>query len=158
MGEEESKKSDIVTSILAAYAQLGVFDEQVGRLANDDKAALEVQYHALNVIRNINEDYLDEKRIPRMRTNLQNLLLRKLSNKALKNAVRVWAFEALYTPFIYNPEEEDSTLGDALEKALNGIVNEPLNQVIPFLSLLLTSFSSISFFSIIRSTVTFGPH
>lgn len=129
LADGEAKKNDIVTSILAAYAQLGVFDEQVGRLANDDKADLEVQYHALNVIRNINEDYLDEKRVPRIRTNLQNLLLRKLTNKALKNAVRIWAFEALYTPFIYNPEEEDSTLSDALEKALGNIINEPLNQI-----------------------------
>ena len=151
LGEADAKKTDVITSILAAYAQLGVFDEQVGRLANDDKAALEVQYHALNVIRNINEDYLDEKRVPRIRTNLQNLLLRKLTNKALKNAVRIWAFEALYTPFIYNPEEEDSTLGDALEKALGNIVNEPLNQVTLIVILIDAAFKSIC-----RSTVTFG--
>jgi hypothetical protein len=65
----------------------------------------------------------------RIRTDLQNLLLQQLQNKANKNAVRVWAFEALYTSFIYNPEEDDSTLADALEKALTDILNEPLNQV-----------------------------
>lgn len=151
LGEADAKKTDVITSILAAYAQLGVFDEQVGRLANDDKAALEVQYHALNVIRNINEDYLDDKRVPRIRTNLQNLLLRKVTNKALKNAVRIWAFEALYTSFIYNPEEEDSTLGDALEKALGNVVNEPLNQVTFAFALVDASCNSI-----FRSTVTFG--
>ena len=151
LGDADAKKTDVITSILAAYAQLGVFDEQVGRLANDDKAALEVQYHALNVIRNINEDYLDDKRVPRIRTNLQNLLLRKLSSKALKNAVRIWAFEALYTSFIYNPEEEDSTLGDALEKALGNVVNEPLNQVTFAFALVDAPFNSI-----FRSTVTFG--
>ena len=68
-----------------------------------------------------------------MRTNLQNLLLRKLQNKSNKNAVRIWAFEALYTPFIYNPETDESSLDDELEKVLGTILNEPLNQVNGFI-------------------------
>jgi hypothetical protein len=108
---------------------LGLYDEQVRRLAANDQATLEVRYHALNTIRHICDDNIDDDKELRIRTDLQNLLLKQLQNKANKNAVRVWAFEALYTSFIYNPEEDDSTLGDALEKALMNILNEPLNQV-----------------------------
>ncbi|CAF1233028.1 unnamed protein product [Adineta steineri] len=121
--------SNVTTAVLSAYAQLGLYDEQVRRLAANDQASLEVQYHALNAIRHICPDNVDDNNELRIRTDLQNLLLRKLQNKANKNAVRVWAFEALYTSFIYNPEEADSTLGDALEKAFGDILNEPLNQV-----------------------------
>jgi len=108
---------------------LGLYDEQVRRLAANDQASLEVQYHALNTIRHICDDNIHDDKELKIRTDLQNLLLKQLQNKANKNAVRVWAFEALYTSFIYNPEEDDSTLGDALEKALTDILNEPLNQV-----------------------------
>jgi hypothetical protein len=108
---------------------LGLYDDQVRRLAANDQAPLEVQYHALNTIRHICNDYIEANNQLKIRTDLQNLLLKKLQNKANKNAVRIWAFEALYTSFIYNPEEDDSTLGDSLEKALTDILNEPLNQV-----------------------------
>ena len=121
--------SQVVTATLAAYAQLGLYDDQVRSLAANDQAPLEVQYHALNAIRHICDDYVDDNNEVRIRTDLQNLLISKLQNKSNKNAVRVWAFEALYTPFIYNPEESDSTLADALEKVLSDILDEPLNQV-----------------------------
>ncbi|CAF3221829.1 unnamed protein product [Rotaria sp. Silwood2] len=121
--------SAVVTATLAAYAQLGLYDDQVRSLAANDKVSLEVQYHAFNVIRHICDDYVDDNNELKIRTDLQNLLLSKLQNKSNKNAVRVWAFEALYTPFIYNPEESDSTLADAVEKALSDVLDEPLNQV-----------------------------
>ena len=115
--------------MLAASAQLGLYDDQVRTLAANDQAPLEVQYQALNTIRHICDDHINDAEQVKIRTDLQNLLLKKLQNKANKNAVRVWAFEALYTSFIYNPEEDDSTLADNLEKALSDILNEPLNQV-----------------------------
>ena len=90
---------------------------------------MEVQYQALNVIRHICDSFIDDENEVKIRTELQNLLLKKLQNEANKNAVRVWAFEALYTSFIYNPEEDDSTLADNLEKALSEILEQPLNQV-----------------------------
>jgi hypothetical protein len=92
-----------------------------------------VQYHAFNTIRHICEDNVDESAQLKIRTELQNLLLKKLQNKSNKNAVRIWAFEALYTSFIYNPETDDSSLADDLEKALGDILNEPLNQVNGFI-------------------------
>jgi hypothetical protein len=112
---------------------LGLYDDQVRNLAADDKAPLEIQYQALNTIRHICNDYIDDNNQLKLRTDLQNLLLKKLQNKANKNAVRVWTFEALYTSFIYNPEEDDSTLADNLEKAISNILNEPLNQVNGFI-------------------------
>ncbi|CAF1402787.1 unnamed protein product, partial [Rotaria sordida] len=121
--------SQAVTATLSAYAQLGLYDDQVRNLASNDQAPLEIQYHALNAIRHMCDHYIDDNNELKIRTDLQNLLLRKLQNKSNKNAVRVWAFEALYTPFIFNPEESDSTLSDDLEKALSNILNEPLNQV-----------------------------
>jgi len=112
---------------------LGLYDDQVGVLAEDDKLPLEVQYHVLNTIRHICEDNIDDNNQLKIRTNLQNLLVKKLENKSNKNAVRVWAFQALYTSFIYNPETDHSTLGDDLEKILSNILNEPLNQVNGFI-------------------------
>lgn len=88
-----------------------------------------LQYHALNAIRNVNEENINENAKLSIRTNLQNILLRKLQNTGNSNAVRIWAFEALFTSFIYNPETDESTLGDELEKALGELVNQPLNQV-----------------------------
>lgn len=129
MQNPSKQNSDAITAVLAAYAQLGLFDDQVRRLAASDQAPLEIQYHALNAIRHICDDYVSDDTEGKIRSDLQALLLKKLQNKANKNAVRVWAFEALYTPFIYNPEETNPVLGDSLEKALNAIVNEPLNQV-----------------------------
>ena len=108
---------------------MGLYDDQVKRIASNDQGPLEVQYHALNAIRHICEDNVDDNSQLRIRTDLQNVLLKKLQTKTNKNAVRVWAFEALFTSFIYNSEEDDSTLGDSLEKALGDILNEPLNQV-----------------------------
>ncbi|CAF0940658.1 unnamed protein product [Rotaria sordida] len=133
LSNPSDSNTDVTTTVLSAYAQLGLYDDQVQRLAANDKAPLQVQYHALNVIRHISDDYIDKKDELKLRTDLQNLLLRKLQNKANKNAVRVWAFEALYTPFIYNPEEDNSTLADNLEKAFSDILNEPLNQVNGFI-------------------------
>ena len=121
--------SNVTTATLAAYAQLGFYDDQVKALAADDRAPLEVQYHALNAIRHICDDQIDDASQLKIRTELQDVLLKKLQNKANKNAVRVWAFEALYTSFIYNPEEDNPTLGDSLEKALSDILDQPLNQV-----------------------------
>jgi hypothetical protein len=123
------QNSNAITAVLAAYAQLGLFDNQVRRLAASDQAPLEIQYHALNAIRHICADYVSDDSEGKVRSDLQALLLIKLQNKSNKNAVRVWAFEALYTPFIFNPEEPNPVLGDSLEKALHAIVNEPLNQV-----------------------------
>ncbi|CAF4797507.1 unnamed protein product, partial [Rotaria magnacalcarata] len=117
----------VVTAALAAYAQLGLYDNQVKNLAAEQH--LEVQYHALNAIRHIDDDYIDDADELNIRTDLQNVLLEKLQNKENKNAVRVWAFEALYTPFIFNSEESDPTLSDNLEKAFSTILDEPLNQV-----------------------------
>ncbi|CAF0806671.1 unnamed protein product [Adineta ricciae] len=125
--------SNVTTAVLSAYAQLGLYDENVRRLAADDQADLEVQYHALNAIRHICDHNIEDSSELRIRQDLQNILLRKLQNKANKNAARVWAFEALFTSFIYNPEEADSSLGDALEKALGDVLNEPLNQVNGFI-------------------------
>ena len=119
----------MTTATLAAYAQLGLYDDQVRNLATNDQTPLEIQYQALNTIRHICEEYIDDANQLKIRTDLQNLLLKKLQNKTNKNAVRIWAFEALFTSFIYNPEEDDSTLGDNLEKALSNILNEPLDQV-----------------------------
>ena len=115
--------------MLAAYAQLGLYDQQVRTLAASNDAPLEVQYHALNAIRRISDDNIDDGNELSIRKDLTTLLLNKLQTKTNKNCVRVWAFEALYTPFIYNPEEVDSTLGDKIESALAAILNEPLNQV-----------------------------
>ncbi|CAF1498906.1 unnamed protein product [Rotaria sp. Silwood1] len=129
LNNPSNANSPVVTATLAAYALLGLYDDQVRSLAANDKVPLEVQYHAFNTIRHVCDDYVDDKNELRIRTDLQNLLLTKVQNKSNKNAVRVWAFEALYTPFIYNPEESDSTLADALEKALSDILDEPLNQV-----------------------------
>ena len=114
---------------MSAYAQLGLFDNQVQRLAADDRTSLPVQYHALNAIRHICDDYIDDNNQLKIRADLQNILLRKIQNQANKNAVRIWAFDALFTPFIYNPEDGESALGDNLEKSLSDIVNQPLNQV-----------------------------
>ncbi|CAF0741101.1 unnamed protein product [Adineta steineri] len=125
--------SNVTTAVLAAYAQLGVYDDQVRTLAANDKAPLEVQYQALNTIRHICDDFIDDANQVKIRTDLQSLLLKILQNKSNKNAVRVWAFEALFTSFIYNPEEDDSTLGDNLEKALSEILDQPLNQVNGFI-------------------------
>ena len=108
---------------------MGLFDDEVRILASDDQIPLQVQYHALNTIRHICDDYIDDNNRLQIRTDLQNLLLKKLQNRANKNAVRVWAFEALYTPFIYNPEESEPILADNLEKTLSNILNEPFNQV-----------------------------
>lgn len=108
---------------------MGLYDDKVRALAADDQGRLEVQYHALNVIRFINDDYIDDSREASLRKDLQTLLLGKLQNTANKNSVRVWAFQALYTSFIYNPEESDATLGDELEKALSTLLDESLNQV-----------------------------
>ncbi|UJR31139.1 hypothetical protein I4U23_018646 [Adineta vaga] len=124
---------NVTTAVLAAYAQLGLYDDNVKALATDDKASLEIQYQALNTIRHICDDFIDDANQVKIRTDLQNLLLKKLQNQANKNAVRVWAFEALYTSFIYNPEEDDSTLADNLEKALSDILDQPLNQVNGFI-------------------------
>ncbi|UJR15532.1 hypothetical protein I4U23_002471 [Adineta vaga] len=126
-------ENNVTTAVLSAYAQLGLYDDNVRRLAADDQGSLEVQYHALNAIRHICDDNIEDNDELRIRRDLQNILLRKLQNKANKNAVRVWAFEALFTSFIYNPEEADSSLGDALEKALGDLLNEPLNQVNGFI-------------------------
>lgn len=92
-----------------------------------------VQYHALNTIRNIRDENINENNQLSIRKDLQNLLLRKLQNTANSNAVRIWSFEALFTPFIYNPETDESSLGDDLEKALGEIVNQPVNQVNGFI-------------------------
>ncbi|CAF4803307.1 unnamed protein product, partial [Rotaria socialis] len=73
--------------------------------------------------------YIDDADELNIRTDLQKVLLEKLQNKENKNAVRVWAFEALYTPFIFNSEESNPTLSDDLEKAFSAILDEPLNQV-----------------------------
>jgi hypothetical protein len=105
----------------------------VQRLAANDQGSLDIQYHALNAIGHICEDNIDAAEQLKIRTNLQNILLKKLQNKSNKNAVRIWAFEALYTSFIYNPETDDSSLADNLEKALGDILNEPLNQVNGFI-------------------------
>ncbi|CAF1431772.1 unnamed protein product, partial [Adineta ricciae] len=131
--KNDKAAKEATTAVLAAYAQLGLYDDNVKALAADDKAPLEVQYQALNVIRHICDGFIDDKNEVKIRTELQNLLLKKLQNEANKNAVRVWAFEALYTSFIYNPEEDDSTLGDNLEKALSEILDQPLNQVNGFI-------------------------
>ena len=133
MNSAGTTSSNVTTTILAAYAQLGLFDDQVRRLASNDQASLDIQYHALNAIRHIREEYINDANQLNLRTGLQNLLLRKLQNKSNKNAIRIWAFEALYTPFIYNPETDDSPLADDLEKALGNILNEPLNQVNGFI-------------------------
>jgi hypothetical protein len=125
--------SNVTTAVLAAYAQLGLYDDQVRVLAANEQSPLEVQYHALNTIRHIGEDNIDDNNQLKLRTDLQNLLLKKLQNKSNKNAVRVWAFEALFTSFIYNPETDDSTLADDLEKALTNILNQPLDQVNGFI-------------------------
>lgn len=125
--------NNVTTAVLAAYAQLGLYDDNVRALAANDQASLEVQYHTMNAIRHICDDNVDDASELRIRRDLQNILLRKLQNKANKNAVRVWAFEALFTSFILNPEEADSSLGDALEKTLGDILNEPLNQVNGFI-------------------------
>lgn len=122
-------KNDVLTATLSAYAQLGLYDDQLRVLANNDKLPLEVQYHVSNAIRHICEDNVNANDQSRIRTDLQNILLKKLQNKSNKNAVRIWAFEALYTSFIYNPETDDSSLADDLEKALTDLLNEPLNQV-----------------------------
>lgn len=114
---------------MAAYAQLGLYEERIRQLAVSDQAPLEVQYHAYNALRHISEDFIAKDQVAKVRTDIQNALLRKLQSNKHRNAVRIWAFEALYTPFIFNPEEDDPTLSDALEKALESIVNEPLNQV-----------------------------
>jgi hypothetical protein len=121
--------SNVTTATLSAYAQLGLYDDQVRSIASNEKLPLEVQYHALNAIRHICEDNVDDSSELKIRTDLQTLLLKQLQNKSNKNAVRVWAFEALYTSFIYNPETDDSSLADDLEKTLGDILNEPLNQV-----------------------------
>ena len=115
--------------MLAAYAQLGLYDQQVRNLAASTDAPLEVQYHALNAIRHICDDNIDDANEANIRKDLSTLLLNKLQTKTNKNCVRVWAFEALYTSFIYNPEEADSSLSDKVESALAAILNEPLNQV-----------------------------
>jgi hypothetical protein len=107
---------------------LGLYDDQVLALAANDQAALEVQYHALNAIGHICENFIDDDKQLKIRTDLQNVLLKKLQNKSNKNAVRIWAFQGI-TSFIYNPEEDDSTLADRLEQTLSDILNEPLNQV-----------------------------
>lgn len=122
----------MTTAVLSAYAQLGLYDDQVKALAADDKEPLEVQYQALNAIRHICEDHIDDANKQKIRSELQDVLLKKLQNKANKNAVRVWAFEALYTSFIYNPEEDTPTLSDNLEKALSDILDQPLDQVRAF--------------------------
>ena len=126
-------KNDALTATLSAYAQLGLYDDQLRVLANNDKLPLEVQYHVLNALRHICEDNVNANDQQKIRTDLQNLLLKKLQNKSNKNAVRVWAFEAVYNSFIYNPETDDSPLGDDLEKALTDVLNEPLNQVNGFI-------------------------
>ena len=126
-------KNDVLTATLSAYAQLGFYDDQLRLLASNDKLPLEVQYHVLNAIRHVCQDHVNTNDQLKIRTDLQNLLLKKLQNKSNKNAVRIWAFEALFTSFIYNPETDDSSLGDELEKALGDILNEPLNQVNGFI-------------------------
>jgi hypothetical protein len=115
--------------VLAAYAQLGLYDQQVRNIAAGSDAPLEVQYHALNAIRHICDDNIDDANELSIRKDLTTLLLNKLQTKTNKNCVRVWAFEALYTSFIYNPEESDPTLSDKVESTLAAILNEPLNQV-----------------------------
>lgn len=127
------KKNDALTSTLAAYAHLGFYDDQLRVLASNDKLPLEVEYHVSNALRRIDEDYVNKNEQQKIRTDLQNVLLKKLQNKSNKNAVRIWAFEALFTSFIYNPETDDSSLGDELEKALADLLNEPLNQVNGFI-------------------------
>ncbi|CAF4550546.1 unnamed protein product, partial [Rotaria magnacalcarata] len=57
---ESCAKNDTKTAVLSAYAQLGLYDDQVKSLAIDDTAPLEVRYHALNAIRYISSVYLDD--------------------------------------------------------------------------------------------------
>jgi hypothetical protein len=116
-------------AILLANAELGIYADQMATLANDNKAPLEIQYYILRALRNIRAEYLTETSVSKIRTQLQEILLRKLRNKDNSNAVRIWSFDALYTPFIYNPEEPNPVLSDTLEKEFEIIVNEPLNQV-----------------------------
>ena len=126
-------KSALLTATLSAYAQLGLYDDAIETIAADDQLPLEIQYHALNSIRHICEDNIDDDQELKIRTSLQKILLKKLQNQSNKNAVRIWSFEALYTSFIYNPETDDSSLADDLEKALSDLLNQPLNQVNGFI-------------------------
>ncbi|CAF1612350.1 unnamed protein product [Rotaria magnacalcarata] len=128
LSNESGAKNDTKTAVLSAYAQLGLYDDQVMSLAIDDTAPLEVRYHALNAIRYISSVYLDDTEQSDIRQTLQFRLLRQLENKANKNAVRIWTFQALYSPFIYD-SEISYLFGGSLEETLQEIVDEPLNQV-----------------------------
>ncbi|CAF4324653.1 unnamed protein product, partial [Rotaria magnacalcarata] len=132
LSNESGAKNDTKTVVLSAYAQLGLYDDQVMSLAIDDTAPLEVRYHALNAIRYISSVYLDDTEQYDIRQTLQFGLLRQLENKANKNAVRIWTFQALYSPFIYD-SEISYLFGGGLEETLQEIVDEPLNQVNGFI-------------------------
>ncbi|CAM4823264.1 unnamed protein product [Rotaria magnacalcarata] len=132
LSNESGAKNDTKTAVLSAYAQLGLYDDQVMSLAIDDTAPLEVRYHALNAIRYISSVYLDDTEQSDIRQTLQFRLLRQLENKANKNAVRIWTFQALYSPFIYD-SEISYLFGGSLEETLQEIVDEPLNQVNGFI-------------------------
>lgn len=98
---------------------MSLYDDQVKNLAAKDDASLPIQYHSLNVIRSMSSAYANDIVT---RIGLQNLLWNKLNNKANKNAVRIWAFQALFS--------SKNELGSMLEKGLTRILDEPLNQVI----------------------------
>lgn len=68
----------MLTAVLAAYAQLGLYDPQIASIAGAADLPLEVQYHALNAIRHICSDNVDDGDELKVRTDLQKLLLKKI--------------------------------------------------------------------------------
>ncbi|CAF0993491.1 unnamed protein product, partial [Didymodactylos carnosus] len=125
------KGTGVATSTLAAYAQLGVYDDNVKKCL-DDQLPLEVQFHALNVIKSINDKYLDDNEEKTFSRSLADILTKKLQNKSNKNAVRIWSFQALFTPLFYNPQLNPDT-ADKLEDAIGDLLKEKLNQVNGFI-------------------------
>ncbi|CAF0906246.1 unnamed protein product [Didymodactylos carnosus] len=123
--------TNVITSILAAYTQLGVYDNHVKECL-DDQFPLEIQYHALNVIKNIDIQYMNDNEGTMISRDLIDTLTKKLQNKSNTNAVRIWSFHSLFTSFFYNPNETPD-IADKLEQTIVTILKEPLNQVNGFI-------------------------